>query len=128
MTKILNQLIKDLYKLADKNKAKVLQRFFKTGKGQYGEEDIFLGVIVPKQRVVAKKYITLPLFEIKKLLSSKIHEHRFTALEILVMQFEKANAEQKEPIAKFYLQNLKYINNWDLVDTSAPYILGPYFY
>ena len=84
-------VIKELDKLKDKNKAKEVARYFKTGKGQYGEGDIFLGITVPKQREVAKKYSELSLTEINKLIKSKIHEHRLTALEILVMQFEKGD-------------------------------------
>lgn len=119
-------VIKDLNKLKKPEKAKIFLNFFKTGKGQYGEEDKFLGISVPEQRKVAKNYKSLPLSEIQKLLNSKIHEHRFTALEILVMQYEEMDHKNKEKIVKFYLKNTKNINNWDLVDTSAPYILGNY--
>lgn len=117
-------VIKDLNKLKNSEKEKVFLNFFKTGKGQYGEGDKFLGISVPEQRKVAKKYKSLPLSEIQKLLNSKIHEHRFTALEILVMQYDASDPKSKEKIIKFYLKNTKNINNWDLVDTSAPYILG----
>ena len=80
---MIEQLKKDLENLADPEKAKILSRFFKTGKGQYGESDFFLGIVVPKQRTVAKKYARLPLGDIGRLLKGKIHEHRFVALLIL---------------------------------------------
>jgi len=119
--------LKDLNKLKNKEKEKIFLNFFKTGKGEYGEGDKFLGISVPEQRKVAKKYYKdISLVEIQKLLNSKIHEHRFTALEILVMQYEIADSKNKEKIVKFYLKNTKNVNNWDLVDTSAPYILGNY--
>ena len=117
---------KDLKKLANPEKAKILQGFFKTGKGQYGEDDIFLGIVVPEQRKVAKKYSNLNLGEIKKLLSSKIHEHRLVSLFILANQYQKADKQTKKKIFNFYLKNAKNINNWDLVDLSAPNIVGDY--
>ena len=109
-------------------KAEFFPRFFKTGKGEYGEGDQFIGVTVPDQRAVAKEYYKIiALEELSKLLSSKIHEHRLTALLILVYKFEKSKdqSEQKE-IVDFYLHHLEYINNWDLVDTSCYKILGRY--
>jgi len=117
-------ITKELKTLADPTKAKLLQRYFKTGKGEYAEGDKFLGIMVPQQRSVAGKYQELSLVEISKLLSSNIHEYRFTALAILVLKYKKADQKEKDQIAKFYLNNRKNINNWDLVDTSAPYILG----
>ncbi|HEY1950014.1 MAG TPA: DNA alkylation repair protein [Bryobacteraceae bacterium] len=98
--------------------------FFKCGPGQYGEGDIFLGIPVPVQRKIALKYVDLPLAEIERLLRSKIHEHRFAALEILVAQYEAADDAQRQLIYDFYLLNTARVNNWDLVDTSAPYIVG----
>lgn len=109
-------------------KAQFYPRFFKTGKGEYGEGDIFIGVTVPDQRKVAKEfYNNISLKELSALLSSKIHEHRLTALLILVMKFEKSKkkSRQKE-IINFYLNHLDFINNWDLVDTSCYKILGRY--
>jgi 3-methyladenine DNA glycosylase AlkD len=100
--------------------------FFKTGKGQYGEGDQFLGVSVPVQRKIALRHLDLPEKAIKKLLASKIHEHRLVALEILVAQFEAGTPAQKTAIYRFYLANTDGINNWDLVDGSAPYIVGEY--
>lgn len=117
---------KELQKLKDPKKAKVLSKFFKTGKEEYGQGDIFLGVTVPKQRQVAKKYINLDLEELQKLLSGKIHEHRLTALLILVSKYERTDGALKKKIFNFYLKNAKNINNWDLVDLSAPNIIGDF--
>lgn len=113
-------------KLADPKRAKILSRFFKTGKGQYGEGDIFLGIAVPEQRKLAKKYFDISLDEIQKLLSSKIHEYRLTSLFILVDKYKKADEQGKKKTFDFYLKNTKNINNWDLVDLSAPNIAGDY--
>ena len=118
---------KELHKKSNKEKAKILQGFFKTKKGEYGEGDIFLGVVVPEQREIAKKYQELNLIEIQKLLKSKYHEERLTALIILTYKYEKTKKEtEKKEIYEFYLSNTKYINNWDLVDLSAPKIIGNY--
>lgn len=120
-----SQLQKDLEKLANPQKAKVLARFFKTGKGEYGEGDQFLGVIVPKQRQLVEKYYQdLSLADLQKLLQTKIHEYRLTALLILVKQYKKAQGEEKKKIFAFYLKNTKNINNWDLIDLTAPQIVG----
>jgi 3-methyladenine DNA glycosylase AlkD len=113
-----------LKQLADKDKAVLLARFFKTGQGQYGAGDKFLGVVVPAQRQVVKQFIDLPLSELDKLLKSPYHEHRLTALLILVEQFQRAEKIARQKIVKFYLARTKFINNWDLVDLSAPKILG----
>ncbi len=123
---MLSTIQKELNGLENKEKSKTLSKFFKTGKGEYGEGDIFLGINVPLQRKLAKKYNQLPLSEIKVLLSSPVHEHRLTSLLILIEQYNKASLLKKDEIVKFYLENLKYINNWDLVDLSAPLILGSY--
>ncbi len=123
---MLKQIKQDLQKLANKEKAWILQRFFKTGKGQYGEGDIFLGIVVPEQRKIAKKYSELTLTDIQKLLNSKAHEHRLTSLYILIDKYKKADEKNKEKIYQFYLSNTKQINNWDLVDLSAPNIIGDY--
>lgn len=117
---------KNLQRLANPEQAKILQRFFKTGKGQYGEGDIFLGIKVPEQRKVAKKYLDLSLKEIQEMLSSKIHEHRLTSLFILIEKYKKSNDNEKKKIFDFYLKKTKNINNWDLVDLSAPNIAGDY--
>ena len=123
---ILKSLKSDLQSLADPEKAKILSRFFKTGRGQYGEGDVFLGIVVPKQRAVAKKYLELSLSDIHRLLSSKIHEHRLVALLILVNKYKEADGKAKGEIAQFYLEHTKQVNNWDLVDLSAPNIPGDY--
>lgn len=123
---MLKQLQHDLKKLIDPAKAAFLPRFFKTGKGQYGEGDVFLGITVPKQRSVAKKYKNLSLTDIDVLLESNIHEYRLTALFILISQFEKADDREQKKFVEFYIQHLDRVNNWDLVDSTAPKILGTY--
>jgi 3-methyladenine DNA glycosylase AlkD len=117
---------KELKGMADPDKAAIMQRYFKTGLGQYGEGDIFIGVMVPQSRKVAKKFSQLQLVEVKMLLYSHIHEERLVALLILVWRYSSAlsSREEKEEIVKFYLDNIKQVNNWDLVDLSAPNILG----
>ena len=140
MSKLFLNLKKDIQNLADPKKAKILQRFFKTSKGEYGEGDIFLGIIVPKQRGLVKKYWQdVTLADLDKLIKSKIHEERLIALLILVNKFQKSKISRlhlpsaraddgqvnhKSKIFKFYLSHTKYINNWDLVDLSAPNIVG----
>jgi 3-methyladenine DNA glycosylase AlkD len=119
-------LRKEIKSVSNPDKAKFLQRFFKTGKGEYAEGDVFLGIVVPVQRQIAKKYKPLSFPELKKLITSKYHEERLIALLILVERFKKAKEDEKEKIVKFYLDNRKGINNWDLVDLSAPKILGEY--
>ena len=123
---MLNEIKHDLQKLANPKKAKILSGFFKTGKGQYGEGDIFLGITVPEQRKIAKKYTSLTLREIQELLSSDIHEHRLTALFVLIDKYKKSDSIGKKEIFEFYLNNTKKINNWDLIDLSAEKILGTY--
>lgn len=120
------EIKKELRELGYPKKAKISARFFKTGKGEYGEGDIFLGIKVPDQRKVAKKYTYLKLEGLQKLLQSKIHEERLVALLILVNKYQKAEEGLKREIYKFYLKNSRYINNWDLVDLSAPKIVGAY--
>jgi 3-methyladenine DNA glycosylase AlkD len=115
----------ELKSLADPEKATQLARFFKTGPGQYGEGDIFYGITVPMQRSVAKKYSALPRKEVTALLRSEVHEERLTALLILVEQYRK-QPDAREEIIREYLANTRWINNWDLVDLSAPRILGAY--
>jgi 3-methyladenine DNA glycosylase AlkD len=108
--------------------AEILQRFFKTGKGEYAEGDIFLGIKVPVTRNISAKYTDLVFAEIKKLLHSKIHEERLAALLILVAKTKKSGNESLKEIYDFYLQNIKWINNWDLVDLSAEHIIGKYLW
>jgi 3-methyladenine DNA glycosylase AlkD len=115
---------KEILKAADPSKAKLLQGFFKTGQGEYGEGDIFLGITVPEQRKIARKYKDLGLKEIQELLNSKFHEHRLIALLILIEKYDKT--DDKKEIVDFYLKNTMNINNWDLVDLSSHKILGDY--
>lgn len=122
------ELHKELKKFVDPQKKAFFPRFFKTAPGQYGEGDQFLGVTVPHLRKLAKIYPQLPFSQIKKLLDSPFHEERLLALFILVAQFQKGDEKRQEEIVKFYLKNLKAVNNWDLVDSSAHKILGPYLF
>ena len=121
---MIDKLKKELKKAANPKKAKHSQRFFKTGKGQYGEGDVFIGLTVPQQRSIAKKYVGLSLPKIQELLKSKIHEYRLVGLIILVEKFKKAEEGEKGNIFNFYLKNTKFINNWDLIDLTAPNIVG----
>ncbi|MFA6306845.1 MAG: DNA alkylation repair protein [Patescibacteria group bacterium] len=122
----LKQLKNELNKLANKKQAENLQKFFKTGPGEYGAGDIFLGIKVPAQRIAAKKYPSLNFNDLQKLLNSKIHEHRLSALLILIGQYKKAESGAKKKFVDFYLRNTENVNNWDLVDLSCHYILGDY--
>ena len=98
--------------------------FFKTGKGEYGFGDVFIGVSMPQIRTVAKNFSDLPLEQVKVLLYDKIHELRMLSLIILVNKFKKSETREKQKIVEFYLEHKSQINNWDLVDCSAHYILG----
>lgn len=125
--KMATKIKSDLAKLADREKAKFFPRFFKAGPGEYGEGDKFIGVTVPNMRLVARKYKNSNLKDLQELLNSPIHEHRLTALIILVNKYKRADEKLRKEIAEFYLKNTKHINNWDLVDLSACYILGGYY-
>ncbi len=122
----LSDLKSELKRAANPVDAINLQRFFKTGKGEYGEGDIFLGVKIPPIRALVKKYSEIPISDVEKLLQSKFHEERMLALLILVRKFKKADEDEKQNIYNLYLANTKKINNWDLVDLSAPGIVGEY--
>jgi len=122
----LDGLRKALADKADENQAKILQGFFKTGEGEYGEGDIFLGIKVPAQRLIVKDYIDLTFGDLRKLLKSSIHEERFCVLVILCEKYKKAEETDREIIFDFYVQNAERINNWDLVDLSAPNIVGDF--
>jgi len=111
---------------ADPQKAVASKRYFKCGKGEYGEGDQFTGLTLIDVREIAKQYKNISLKEIEIILKSKIHEERTIALAILVEQFKKAKEKQRTAIYKLYLKNTRFINNWDLVDISAPKIIGPY--
>lgn len=115
-------------KQSNPEKGKFLQRFFKTGKGEYAEGDIFAGITVPVSRKISRQFKNLSLNDLSKVIKSKIHEERLIALFILVGRMQKANEKEREKIYKFYLKNLKYINNWDLVDLSADKIIGEYLF
>ncbi len=123
---MLPTIFKNIASYANPEKARVLQRFFKTGKGEYAEGDIFLGLIVPIQRKVAQQFRTLSLNDVAQLLQSQIHEHRLIALFILIDQFKKGDSANRKDIFDCYMQNIQHINNWDLVDLSAPSIVGEY--
>jgi len=120
--------------VASRDEARNLQRFFKTGKGQYGAGDVFVGVRVPTIRAIAKDYPDLSPADLNDLLDSAVHEHRFAALAIMVGQFQRASKAADEAerarLVEFYLSAMRRgrINNWDLVDSSAEFILGEYLY
>ncbi len=122
---MLLNLQKDVKKLENKKKAKLLAGFFKTGEGEYGFGDVFLGIPVPESRKIALKYRDLGFEDILKLLRSEIHEERLIALLILVHQFQHDEMLQRR-IYEFYIKNIKFVNNWDLVDSSADKIVGAY--
>ncbi len=123
---MIEQIKKDIKKMANPEKAKIYQRFFKTGKGQYGEGDVFLGLTSQQIKDIAKKYTGIGLPKIQELLKSEIHEHRICALRILFEKYKKSEEEEKGNIFNLYLKNTKFINNWDLVDLSAPNIVGEF--
>ncbi len=120
-------LFRDVKDLANKDRAIVSRRYFKTGKGEYGEGDLFLGLTVPQCRLLAKKYKDLSLADSEKILTSPIHEERLIALLILV-ELYKHNPSQRENIFHFYLKHTEFINNWDLIDLSADKIVGQWIY
>jgi len=115
-------------KSSNPKQAQLLAKFFKTGPGEYAEGDIFWGVMVPQTRKIAQAFAVLQLSEIKKLLQSPVHEVRLCALLILVAQFEKGDQQTQGKIFNFYLRHARFINNWDLVDLSAPKIVGQFSY
>jgi 3-methyladenine DNA glycosylase AlkD len=122
------QLKNELKQISNKEHAKILARFFKTGPGEYGDGDVFIGIKVPPLRAIAKKFLSLGFEDIQTLLNSEIHEERLAALMILTLRFPKANETEKQEIVNIYLKNTKRINNWDLVDLSADRILGAYLF
>ncbi len=117
----------ELRKSADPEKARTLTRFFKTGKGEYGEGDIFLGVVVPEQRKIAARHDGLSVDEIRGLLDSPVHEERMIALFVLIRQYKKGDDNRKKDLAKLYYDCRHRVNNWDLVDLSAPHIMGHHY-
>jgi 3-methyladenine DNA glycosylase AlkD len=119
-------LRKALRAAADPKKAAFLPRFFKTGKGEYGAGDKFLGVKVPETRKIAKAYKDLPIKDIETLLFSPIHEERLLSVILLANRYAKSDEKGKEQVYRFYLKHAKRVNNWDLVDSSAHKIIGPH--
>lgn len=119
-------VLNELLSMANPEKALFLQRFFKTGPGQYAEGDVFLGLIVPLTRSIAKANIQTPLAELQVLMDSEYHEARLCALLIIVEQFKKASPAEREVLYEFYLKNARRINNWDLVDVTCPHVIGAY--
>lgn len=117
---------KELEKYYNTEKRDFYPSFFKTGAGQYGEGDKFLGVVVPDARKVVRKFKNLSFEELNKLLENEYHECRFCALLILVERFKKANESERTLLYEYYLSKTKYINNWDLVDLSCKDIVGEY--
>ena len=122
----MNNLLKELKTLSDIQIAEHAQRFFKTGKDEYGEGDKFLGIRVPILRKKAEQYKYLSLEEISHLLQSQFNEIRLISLFILIKSYEKSDHKHKEEIVNLYIGNIAFINNWNLVDASAPKILGDY--
>tara|TARA_R110002096_G_scaffold420640_3_gene625792 strand:+ start:6533 stop:7231 length:699 start_codon:yes stop_codon:yes gene_type:complete len=114
----------ELQQFADPVKAEHSKRFFKSGKGEYGEGEVFLGINVPNQRIIAKKYSQIPLPEIEILLQNKYHEARLTAVMLLVYRIQKSTDLELDEVVQLYLKNLEFVNNWDLVDSSCHQILG----
>ena len=122
----LTEIRKAISKQKNPAQAIILQRFFKTGKGEYGEGDICYGIKVPEQRTIAKQFKDLIFDDLKELIKSKVHEERLIATFILVDQYKRGDEKKKKSVYDFYLKNRKGINNWDLVDLSAPKIVGAY--
>ena len=118
----------DLLQLANEQIAEHSQRFFKTGKGEYGEGDIFLGIRVPLLRKLVKKYRGISITEVRKLLHSKFHEERLLAVLMLVQLFKSGDKSVEKQVYDLYLENTEFINNWDLVDISASHIVGAHLH
>lgn len=126
---MIEEVIKEIKSLYNEKYAQHHTRFFKTGKGEYGEGDKFLGLMVPQTKSISKKYFKhISLEDTSELIKNEYHEIRLAALHILVLKYKKADEKLKKKIYELYLKNTKYINNWDLVDLSAPYIVGDYVY
>lgn len=119
-------ILDELRSMANPEKARFLQRFFKTGPGQYAEGDVFLGLVAPLTRSIAKANKQTPLDELARLIQSEYHEARLCALLIVVEQFKKATPEHRKALFDFYLAHTPQINNWDLVDVTCPHVIGAY--
>lgn len=120
----LTAIRQELRQFADRERATNLQWFFKTGPGEYGEGDRFLGVTMPEIRQVARRHRDLPLPQVEKLLSSQWHEERMCALVIMTLRYPKAGEAEQRRLKDNYLKNARFINNWDLVDVSVHKIVG----
>lgn len=123
---MLEQLKKDMRGMANPERARVSRSYFKTGKGEYGEGDVFLGMNASQMRKLAREYAALAMEDLERLLASAVHEERGLALLVLVNRFQRADAAERQRIYGFYMKHTAAVNNWDLVDCSAPYIVGPH--
>ena len=121
---MLDEVRERLRAVATPERAAGAQRFFKTGPGEYGEGDKFLGVTAPELRLLTRQFGDLPLRDVRKLLTSEWHEERVLALLILVHQYERGDEQMRDAIYDAYLRSTRHINNWDLVDCSAAQIVG----
>ena len=128
MSNLATEVLEALIKLGDPERAAHSQRFFKTGPGEYGEGDIFLGVKVPRQRALARHFKQATRQDALELLHSKYHEARLTALFLLIQVYDRGDEADRQQVYEDYLGHLQYINNWDLVDSSAMQIVGHYLY
>jgi len=124
----LKNLIKELKSLSQADRIDQIKKFFKVAPGSYGAHDVFVGIYVPDLRLLAKSYSDLNLAEIQELLSSKYNEYRALALMILIKQFQKVDSKTQKKIFEFYIKNIQYINNWNLVDLSAHHIIGAHLH
>jgi 3-methyladenine DNA glycosylase AlkD len=122
------ELKETVKKYSNPDLAEFLKRFFKTGKGEYAEGDVFAGIKVPVSRKIVKEFKDLDYYELASLIKSEIHEERLIALLIFVHKMKNADETEKAKIFRFYMKHLKYVNNWDLVDLSADKIIGEYLF
>lgn len=121
------EILRDLEKVSSKEYASTLQKFFKTGKGEYGYGDVFVGIKIPSLRSICKKYYRDISFEqLNFFTQNRVHEYRLFAFLILTYKFEKATQQQKKDIYEYYIKHLEYVNNWDIVDLTAHEIVGQY--
>ena len=123
---IATEILMRLHELSDPQKAESLKRFFKTGPGEYGEGDIFLGIRVPDVRQLTREFKTVKAWDVVPILRSAVHEERLFALLVFVREFSKGTRTDREKIYNLYRDNMEFVNNWDLVDLSAPPIVGAF--
>ncbi|MDH5378334.1 MAG: DNA alkylation repair protein [Gammaproteobacteria bacterium] len=119
-----SEIISQLKGMGDPERARINQYYFKTGKGEYAEGDRFLGIRAPEMRQVAKACFSINEEQLRKLIQHPLHEIRFVATQVLVLQYKKGDEPQRKRVYDFYLENLDYVNNWDLVDCSTPHVIG----